>query len=341
MEDSKIGDNIRCEFDDKWLADIIRRTYYLKRKGNLSDQQIDKIIGELYFDIAKEEKDRHIDGDYEKVAFIKEKIHEYIDMYEIDITKRKYKVSKYKQRLVALTTFLTLLMAIPTGMIIKNRRNNREVWYKTKSSEYSFNIVDNGDGSYEYKKNVYTYHTDYKPANACEKVVKIIDDGAWKIDGKEASKTIRTYSLFDVNYSDIVASGDIDKYIKGVIPSEEVKWVYQNKLKDQEKNQARIYRIVEEIQDLSDGIIVQNKGGDTVKILIVLLVELLLITYVIEYNDGFVSEEIMGLIGQIVASNKVNQEEEKILEELYEKYKQMNYLAGSIKNENKKRNYVK
>ena len=330
-----IDERINREIDSEWLKKMIKQIYYLEKRKHLSSGQVDEIVRGLYFDLLKDEQDNKAYSDLQKVEIVKNKIVEYIKLYERKVNKRELIINKYKQRVIALSTLLSLLIAIPTAMITKSKRDNREVLYKTKSIECSFDA--NGENGYQYEQNIYTYHTGYQPMNPLVDMVKIIDDEAWKIEGIEARKKVKTYSLFNVNYDEIANSGNIDKYLVGIIPTEEVKYVYQNMLKDEAKEQGRVYHIVREIQDLTDQIVVQHKSSDMVKTVIVLLAELLLLSYIIDCNEALMSQEIMGLIGQIMANRNLCKEEKKILEELRNKYQQISYLALTVREEDKKR----
>ena len=266
------------------------------------------------------------------IEIIKDKLADYMSILDKDIAKKKKTLKERRQKLVSYISFLALLITIPSGMIIKSKKDSKETLYKTKSEACSFYKEYHEDGSYLYRQNIFTFHEGYKPENECEDMVKLIEYSPWEVYKKQASQEIKTYSLFDVNYEDIIKSGDLDKYIMSVIPNEEVKFEYKNKIKyDELNNQETIYKVVREIQDLNDKIITENENKDIFKIAIVFITELLLLGYVIEYNNTLVTKKIIYLLSEVLKYNKLTKEEEKLINELSNKFKNLNSLELDCK----------
>ena len=329
---------INKEINYEWLKKVIKKLNKLELLNGIDDgkkltnEEIDEMIRTLYYDLIKETNQKGSDLEIADIELIKNQLAEYISILDNDVTKKRIPLKEYKQKLVAYVSFLALLITIPSGMIIKSKKDSKETLYKTKSEACSFYKEYQENGSYIYKQNIYTFHDDYKPENESEDMVKIVEYSPWDVYKKQASQEIKTYNLFDVKYADIINSGDLDKYIMSIIPNEEVRYEYKNRINyDELKNEETVYKVVREIQDLSDKITVDSGNKDIFKIAIVFITELLLLGYVIEYNNTLVTKQILYLIYEVTKYNKLTKEEEKLINELTDKFKSLNSLELDCK----------
>ena len=341
---------------DEWLTNIINEIANLERYKISSDNQIDIDAGykpitvseeeinnqirALYIDLEHKVNIKEVNSDYSKeyirITEVLELLKQYISKLNKERKKTNKIICKNIQKLISYITFMSVLISVPYSMSINSKEANKERLYKTDkeivTSSTGKNIKDN-ELSYAYNGNYFTYKDEYEPIKQNEDTFLVHVYSPWKIYGNEAKRTVKTYNVPNKQYEAIISSDNIDAYLENLSYDLDNEYTYKINLKYQDKiNEDTIYEIVKEVQDLTDYIdVVNTNKKDIIKIIIVILTELLILFSLRETSDHLIIEKILITIDKILKNNSLSKEQTKIIEELYDKYSEINKKMSTVK----------
>ena len=218
------------------------------------------------------------------------------------------KTSKIKIKAISYLLTLSVMLTSSLYIIDREKSKTKEVLFNTHSHTYydELNLNDNS--------------SDYLPKTDSD-VFLIKKYSPWHIEGNQGKRMIYTYKINNMNISKILDDQDFENITNNLDYVIETEYKYKNELRDYDRYEEPIYKVIYQTQDYNDYIVkYRNIEG---KILALLLCNLLIYMLTVKINNGPLIESLLIDIHKLQQSDKQLEIDYEIITS-YKKYQRKN-----------------
>lgn len=212
-----------------------------------------------------------------------------IDNYEKQKQQHQNNIYFLKKRIIAYLLTLSFMLSSSAILIKIEKNKTKEVLYNTYTYTYRDDLNLSPD------TNEYSVKSDVQG-------LLIEQISPWHIEGNQGIRTIDTYQINNMDINEIIETDDFAKIVANLDYTTENEYKYKNELRDYDRYEEPIYRVIYRTQDYNDYI--TRYPHIEAKIIALLFTNLLIYMLMLSINKGPFIESFITNIRELKATDK-------------------------------------
>lgn len=202
----------------------------------------------------------------------------------------KKAASKIKNKAVTYLLTLSVMLTSSLYIIDKEKRETGQVLFNTRSYAYYDSL------------NLNNYSSEYLPRTDSD-CLFIKKYSPWHIEGTQGKRTIYVYKIDNFNFKDLANDPNFEDITKNFDYTTSYEYKYLNELRDYDRYEEPIYKVIHQIQDHDDYIV--KYPNIEAKALALLLCNILIYMLMININNGPIIESLFEDVEKLQKSDKL------------------------------------
>ena len=202
----------------------------------------------------------------------------------------KKAASKIKNKAVTYLLTLSVMLTSSLYIIDKEKRETGQVLFNTRSYAYYDSL------------NLNNYSSEYLPRTDSD-CLFIKKYSPWHIEGTQGKRTIYVYKIDNFNFKDLANDPNFEDITKNFDYTTSYEYKYLNELRDYDRYEEPIYKVIHQIQDRDDYIV--KYPNIEAKALALLLCNILIYMLMININNGPIIESLFEDVEKLQKSDKL------------------------------------
>lgn len=198
--------------------------------------------------------------------------------------------SKIKRKAISYLLTLSIMLTSSLCIIEREKDKTREVLFNT----HNYTLYDD--------LNLNDDKTDYLPKTDSDTVL-IMKYSPWNIEGVQGKRAVYTYKIDNINIGNFINNKDLEMITKNFNHTISYEYKYKNELRDYDRYEEPIYKVIYQTQDYNDYIV--KYPNIEAKALALLLCNILIYMLMININNGPIIESLFEDIEKLKESDKL------------------------------------
>lgn len=197
--------------------------------------------------------------------------------------------SKIKRKAISYLLTISIMLTSSLYIVDREKSKTKEVLFNT----HNYTLYDD--------LNLNDDKTDYLPKTDSE-VLLIKKYMPWNIEGVQGKRVVHTYKIDNINIGNFINNKDLEMITKNFNYTTSYEYKYKNELRDYDRYEEPIYKVIYQTQDYNDYIV--RYPNIEAKVLALLLCNILIYMLMININNGPIIESLFADIEKLKQSDK-------------------------------------